>query len=162
MAPRSTLRRYTALCFRLCEAFPQQGAGGGFDQIAAAIITAMRGAGYDAWQMFDEQSGYRDVEPWRFALVRQVRNSPLYGPMLLQAAYEPERLTITYVRDQLRGLGVTIRRTEGGDFRVRLLTAGSGEGYFTTDLRDALDTGRQMASHDMRATADYLDGAAVQ
>lgn len=55
-----------------------------------AIIDAMRGMGADAWIEFDERSGYRDF-PDVFGRVRQVRNSPMYGPALIRAVNERVR-----------------------------------------------------------------------
>jgi len=108
------------------------------------VVVALRGMGWMAWQELDERGGYRDLEDWRFALVRQTRNSPIYGPCLIEAVNEPHRLTLRYVRERLRDIGATINSAEG-EYHVRLKTTPAGEGYFTTDLRDALDTGRAMA-----------------
>jgi hypothetical protein len=51
-------------------------------------IEALRGMGPAAWIMFDERDGYRDAEPWRFAIVRRARNSATWGPRLLAAVNE--------------------------------------------------------------------------
>jgi hypothetical protein len=52
-----------------------------------AVIDALRGLGGDAWIELDERSGYRDLGPW-FSLVRQTRNSPVWGPELIRAVNE--------------------------------------------------------------------------
>jgi hypothetical protein len=51
------------------------------------VITALRGIGGDAWIELDERSGYRDLGSW-FSLVRQTRNSPVWGPQLIRAVNE--------------------------------------------------------------------------
>jgi hypothetical protein len=57
-----------------------------------------------------------------------------------------KRLTFAAVQATLREHGVTIFRTaEPGEFRVRLTDAPPRTGYYTTDLQDALDTGKAMA-----------------
>jgi len=131
-------------------AFPTMGSGG-IEDTAPRVIDALRGMGWLAWQELNEREGYRDLaEQNRFALVRQTRNSPTWGPRLIAAVNEPARLTLRYVRDQLRDLGVTIKKDEAGDFVVRIKGSPPDHGYFTRDLRDALDTGRAMAAEKQR------------
>lgn len=114
------------------------------------VIEALRGIGWLAWQEIDERGGYRDLEDWRFSLVRQTRNSPQWGPRLIAAVNEPHRLTLRYVRDELRELGVTVKKDQAGDFVVRIKGSPPDHGYFTRDIRDALDTGRAMAAEKQR------------
>lgn len=54
-------------------------------------------------------------------------------------------VTLAAALIELRQLGVTIRRVDG-EYRVRVIGTPAGEGYFTTDLTDALETGRRMGS----------------
>ncbi len=56
-------------------------------------------------------------------------------------------LRFDFVKSELASLGMTITRKDG-EFKVRRKGAPNGEGYFTTDLNDALDTGREMAKTD--------------
>lgn len=53
----------------------------------ALVIEALRGMGAAAWIELDERSGYRDLGGL-FALVRQTRNSPSFGPALIRAVNE--------------------------------------------------------------------------
>jgi hypothetical protein len=146
-AERARLRMWRdmeAARVRLVAAIPEPGALD--DAAARAVIDALRGMGWAAWAEMDERSGYRDWGAW-FPLVRQVRNSPAYGPRLLRAINAASnRLTLAAVRDELGPVGVTLRRTGCGDeVCVRLKGSAPGEGYFAADLADALDTGLAMA-----------------
>jgi hypothetical protein len=51
---------------------------------APKVIEALRGMGAAAWIELDERSGWRDFGPW-FSMVRQTRNSPVFGPQLIRA-----------------------------------------------------------------------------
>lgn len=54
--------------------------------------------------------------------------------------------TLTEVREALRAEGLTVTRTgHGQEVKVRVKGSPAGEGYFTDDMQDALDTGRDMA-----------------
>ncbi len=55
------------------------------------------------------------------------------------------KLTLASVRSLLAARDVTIFRNGAGDYVVRIKGSKPGEGYFTTDLSDALATGRKMA-----------------
>jgi hypothetical protein len=48
-------------------------------------------------------------------------------------------------REVLKPFGVTFRRDSSGDYVVRLAYAKAGEGYFTDDIDDAVDTGIYLA-----------------
>ncbi len=52
-------------------------------------------------------------------------------------------LRFDFVKSELASLGMTITRKDG-EFKVRIKGSPAGNGYFTTDLQDALDTGRAM------------------
>jgi hypothetical protein len=58
----------------------------------------------------------------------------------------PPRLTIKSVKASLAPLGIVLRKTCEGEFCVRLKGSPPDHGYFTTQLDDALATGRWMAS----------------
>ena len=69
----------------------------------------------------------------------------------------PTRPTYAQARAELSGLGLIIARTPFAEFRVRVRGAAAGEGYFTSDLADALATGRLLAERLGRtATANTI------
>jgi hypothetical protein len=77
------------------------------------------------------------------------------------------KLTISTVRVALREVGVVIKRTEGGEFRVNFRQAGEATAYYTNDLQDALDTGLSMARQNGGAVlasscSPSLDAAAMR
>lgn len=53
-------------------------------------------------------------------------------------------LTIANVRTALAPYCITLAKRDG-EYLVRVKGSPAGHGYFTTDLRDALDTGLDMA-----------------
>lgn len=53
-------------------------------------------------------------------------------------------LTLGFVKTLCREIGVTVNRTQAGGIRVALVGSKPGEGYYATDLDDALDTARAM------------------
>jgi hypothetical protein len=57
---------------------------------------------------------------------------------------EPVKLTVAAVRAELAPLGITITKRDG-EYVVRVKGSAQGEGYFTSDLADALATGKAMA-----------------
>lgn len=59
-----------------------------------------------------------------------------------------EKLTLAKVRQSLKAIRVTIRRTDAGDLRVCLNGRQENSAYYTSDLQDALDTGRRMDAED--------------
>lgn len=63
---------------------------------------------------------------------------------------EPQKLTQKWVRDHVRALGLTFNRDSAGDYVIRHKNSPKGHGYFTQDLRDALDTARAMAKEAAR------------
>jgi hypothetical protein len=75
-----------------------------------------------------------------------------------------KRLTLEAVKRELDGLGIVIRRSVGGEFRVNLRGGSESTAYYATDLQDALGTGKAMAQPCMRAqaemrqTAEYSEG----
>lgn len=74
---------------RLCAAIPDPSQPG--DDFPLKVIEAFRGMGAAAWIETDERSGWRDLGPGWFALVRQTRNSPRFGPDLIRAVNERRR-----------------------------------------------------------------------
>ena len=67
------------------------------------------------------------------------------------------RLTYAIAHAELAALGVVLARTPFAEFRVRVRGAAAGEGYITTDLADALATGRLLAERLGRtATANTI------
>ena len=60
--------------------------------------------------------------------------------------------SLAALRAALRPLGIAITRTDV-EYRVREVGSPAGCGYFTDDAEDALNTGRAMALHRMRASA---------
>jgi type IV secretory pathway TrbL component len=61
------------------------------------------------------------------------------------------KLTMRMVRRSLREVGVSIRNdTEWGEYVVRIRGSAPGEGYHTSDLADAYQTGHAMALADER------------
>ncbi len=58
-------------------------------------------------------------------------------------------LTIAEAKAVLSPLGVFLVKRDG-EFRVRLVGSPAGHGYFTTDIDDAVATGRHMAASAQR------------
>lgn len=54
------------------------------------------------------------------------------------------RLTIAQAQAEARALGMTLRRTEAGDFRVNFKGAEEAGAYYTDDLADAVATAQAM------------------
>lgn len=54
------------------------------------------------------------------------------------------RLTLATVRASLKAVNVTIRKTDCGEYCVRVKGSPVGHGYFTAQLDDALATGLHM------------------
>jgi len=54
------------------------------------------------------------------------------------------KLTIAQVSATLKPYGMTVTKKDG-EYLVRIKGTPSGAGYFTTDLKDASDTGIDMA-----------------
>jgi hypothetical protein len=61
------------------------------------------------------------------------------------------KLTQKTVRATLAPLGVTLSKNCHAEYVVRLKNAPRGEGYFTNDLTDALETGKLMAEREKTA-----------
>jgi hypothetical protein len=61
-----------------------------------------------------------------------------------------QKLTLKHVKAALKPLNITISKTPYDEFKVRVKGASKGEGYFTTDLGDALETGKLLAMHTPR------------
>lgn len=49
-------------------------------------------------------------------------------------------LTLGFVKELCKEIGFSVNRNQCGELRVARYGATSGEGYFTTDLDDALST----------------------
>jgi hypothetical protein len=49
-------------------------------------------------------------------------------------------------RKQLQALGLVLKRTPDGEWRVNFKGGDEETAYYATDLTDALDTGRMMAA----------------
>lgn len=64
---------------------------------------------------------------------------------------KPKKLTEQEVAVQLIAVGVRLQKPSRDEFQVRLTGSKPGDGYFTTDLQDALDTGRAMAKDNPQA-----------
>lgn len=59
------------------------------------------------------------------------------------------KLTMRMVRTSLTAVGVTIKRdTDWGEYVVRIKGSPEGQGYHTSDLADAYQTGHAMALDD--------------
>ena len=54
-------------------------------------------------------------------------------------------LTLSHVRTQLRTIGIVIRRTDYGEFRVNYRRGNEPTAYYTNDIEDAFGTGKLMA-----------------
>ncbi len=56
------------------------------------------------------------------------------------------KLTFKSVKAELKPLGITLARTgQGKELKVRIKGSPNGHGYFTSDLDDALATGKHMS-----------------
>lgn len=60
------------------------------------------------------------------------------------------------VRDALRRSGIKITKEDGNEFRVNYISGNEASAYYTTDLIDALQTGRIMAESRKKAQEQYL------
>lgn len=73
----------------------------------------------------------------RSALRRRYGRSKFIGP---------RRMRLSDAKHELRALGLTLKHDTGyGEYVVRKKTSRGYEDYFTTDLADAVATGRRMA-----------------
>lgn len=54
------------------------------------------------------------------------------------------RLTLQDAREYVRHLGMSLVKTEYDEFRVRFVGDPKGNGYFTSDLEDAVRTAKAM------------------
>ena len=57
-------------------------------------------------------------------------------------------MTIKQAKAVLAPLNITIRRSYGEEFCVRIKGSPAGHGYFTTDINDAVQTGKLMAQQE--------------
>lgn len=57
-------------------------------------------------------------------------------------------MTFSEVKTRLAGMGVVAKKTEDGEYRVNLKGGKEATAYYTTDLYDALATGRIMGTAD--------------
>lgn len=53
-------------------------------------------------------------------------------------------MTQRQTMDAIRALGLSVRRTEHGEYRVNFKSGTEGTAYYTTDAEDALGTARAM------------------
>lgn len=58
-----------------------------------------------------------------------------------------DKQTLSYIR----ALGLSVRKTPEGEYRINTRCAGEGTAYYTDDRDDAIDTARQMAGVEVRA-----------
>lgn len=54
-------------------------------------------------------------------------------------------MTQKEARQRLRDFGMVLRKTDGGDFRVNFRNGAESSAYYTDNLKDAVDTGQNMA-----------------
>lgn len=59
-------------------------------------------------------------------------------------------MTIKQAKDELASLGISLRKTEFGEFRVNFRGDPEGGAYYTNDLDDAVTTGYAMAAMEGR------------
>ena len=69
---------------------------------------------------------------------RQLRKRYGHGRLI-----GPRRMTLADAKNELRGLDVIISKKDG-EYRVNRRGAGEGPAYYTSDLTDAVMTGRSM------------------
>jgi len=62
-------------------------------------------------------------------------------------------LTIAEAKAILSPLGIALTKTDG-EFKVRVVGSPAGHGYFTTEIDDAVATGRHMAANSQRAVLE--------
>lgn len=55
-------------------------------------------------------------------------------------------MTINEAKSELRRFGISLKKTPHGEFRVNFAGGSERTAYYTTDLHDAIDTGRAMAT----------------
>lgn len=67
-------------------------------------------------------------------------------------------MTLKTAKAELAAVGCTISKTDG-EYKVRLKGSPVGHGYFTTDLDDAVATGRHMANEEVRRASVAADRA---
>lgn len=60
------------------------------------------------------------------------------------------KLTLRSAREHLRSLGMALIKTEWDDYRVRFVGDPPGNGYFTNDLEDAVQTAKAMYAQRQR------------
>ena len=66
------------------------------------------------------------------------------------------KLTFKSVRAALALDFVTIRKDNGGEYLIRIKGSPKGEGYFTSSLQDALDTGHMISMNAQNRTLSGL------
>lgn len=55
-----------------------------------------------------------------------------------------QTVTFTAAKNRIQAMGMRLTNTGWGDYRVAFRHAKPGDGYFTTDLQDAIDTAAAM------------------
>jgi hypothetical protein len=59
---------------------------------------------------------------------------------------EMQKLTIAIVKTRLAALGITMRKTADGEYKVNYRNSSEASAYYASDLADALSTGEHMAN----------------
>jgi hypothetical protein len=59
------------------------------------------------------------------------------------------RFTILDAKTELKALGLTITKTDHGEFRVNFIGGKEATAYYATDLDDAMITGKHMAQKEI-------------
>ena len=55
-------------------------------------------------------------------------------------------MTFPQVKEQIRGLGMTVRKTPEGEYRVNFSGGSEATAYYTSDPQDVVDTATAMSS----------------
>lgn len=76
------------------------------------------------------------------------------APAAIARLSSPRALTLADARAAFARLGVTLRRTEEGEYRVNFRHAEEATAAYESDLPDAIDTGLAMLAHKARLASD--------
>lgn len=72
------------------------------------------------------------------------------APAAIARLTAPRPITLTDARAAFARLGVTLRKTEYGEFRVNFRHGEEATAAYESDLADAIDTGLAMLAHKAR------------